>query len=234
LNQAVDTQPFTTKSEGVNPKTRAKTWLEAIGILVRFGLKAALILVLVQAIAYGYVSFQAKGLIYNSAKQVPARPAALVLGTSERLVTGEPNAFFTNRISASAALWNEGKVRLFIVSGERSPYYNEPEKMRRALISRGVPSYAIWLDAGGMRTLDSILRLRDVFGQTGIIIVTQRFHAERALLLAKAIELDAVALAAPDLPGSATNITHLRELPARLLALWDLAGIYGRHTPDKD
>jgi SanA protein len=48
-----------------------------------------------------------------------------------------------------------------------------------------VPESAITRDYAGLRTLDSVVRCRRVFGQTSVVIVSLRFHAERALYLAR-------------------------------------------------
>ena len=49
----------------------------------------------------------------------------------------------------------------------------------------GVPEDAIIGDAKGLRTLDSVLRMRDVFGYDDFITISQRGHCERALYLAE-------------------------------------------------
>lgn len=64
--------------------------------------------------------------------------------------------------------------------------------MRKALIKAGVPDEAIALDYAGFRTLDSVVRAREVFGQgSGFTIISQPFHVERALFLALANGIDA-------------------------------------------
>ncbi len=56
--------------------------------------------------------------------------------------------------------------------------------MRRDLIKGGVDPADIVLDYAGFRTLDSIVRTRKVFDTNDFIIITQRFHCERALFIA--------------------------------------------------
>ncbi len=91
---------------------------------------------------------------------------ALVLGTSKRTRQGWPNAHFTRRIAAAAALYHAGRVRRLIVSGDahNSRGSNEPADMRAALRELGVPDAAITEDPAGFRTLDSVVRAREVFG----------------------------------------------------------------------
>jgi SanA protein len=172
------------------------------------------------------INVLAEGKLYDNPADVPRMRVALVLGTSERMAGGKRNPFFENRIATAAQLYKEGRVQVLLVSGDnRTHYYDEPAMMRRALLRLGIPSYAIWQDDGGTRTIDSIRRCRRVFGQTECVIVSQRFHNQRALFLARAVGLQAVACNAAPVPGWAGIRLELREVGAKVLALWDLAGV---------
>ena len=101
---------------------------------------------------------------------------------------GSPNPFFEKRIETAAELYRIGKIDHFILSGDnRSMYYNEPMAMLKALLKKGVPASAITLDYAGLRTLDSIVRCKQIFGQNKIIIITQPFHSYRALFISSSI-----------------------------------------------
>lgn len=161
--------------------------------------------------------------VFNNVDSIPHRSVALVLGTSNRLTDGSPNPFFTNRIETAYQLFIGGKVDHIIVSGDnRSRFYNEPVAMRNALIKRGVPSSVITLDFAGLRTLDSIVRCKEIFGQDSVTIITQSFHSYRALFISQYYDMDAVVLVA-DEPGSWQSTKVIaRELLARPLAILDL------------
>lgn len=148
---------------------------------------------------------------------------ALVLGTSNKLRNGSANPFFENRIKAAAELFREGKVSHFILSGDnRSIYYNEPMDMKKALIVLGVPDSAITLDYAGLRTLDSIVRSKEIFGQNKITIITQPFHSYRALFISNFYDIEAVALVAQEPNNDASFNIYLREYFARTKAVLDL------------
>lgn len=148
---------------------------------------------------------------------------ALVLGTSHLLTTGAPNPFFDNRMETAAALFKSGKVQHFIVSGDnRTKYYNEPLEMKRALMKLGIPSSAITLDYAGLRTLDSVVRSKEIFGQEKITIVTQTFHCYRALFISDYYGIDAVAYVANEPEAEVTEKVHWREYLARAKAILDL------------
>ncbi|NHX34625.1 DUF218 domain-containing protein, partial [Escherichia coli] len=75
--------------------------------------------------------------------------------------------------------------------------YNEPINMRKDLIKEGVPASKIVLDFAGFRTLDSVVRTKKVFDTDNFTIITQRFHCERAVFIAKHKGIDAQCLAVP-------------------------------------
>src|SRR6266446_6099560 len=142
-----------------------------------------------------------KGRLFSNAARVPRNEVALVLGCSRRLHGGWSNPFFEGRMQAAAALYREGKARSLLLSGDNHVQeYDEPRDMREALLELGVPSSQITLDYAGFRTLDSMARARRVFGLRKLTIVTDDFHAGRALFLAGHCDLDAVALESRPVP----------------------------------
>ena len=161
--------------------------------------------------------------IFDQAVNLPPRSVGLVLGTSQYLRGGLPNAHFANRIAAAAHLYRSGKIRHLLVSGDnRQSNYNEPAMMKKALIAQGVPAAAITCDYAGFRTLDSVVRAKEVFSLTECIIITQRYHNSRALEIARATGLDAVGYCAPDPQFIDTWKTELREVLARTVTVLDL------------
>jgi len=161
--------------------------------------------------------------IYSTIANTPEKDVALILGTSKYTVGGYTNLFFKYRISAAADLYHLGKVKHIIVSGDnRVANYNEPKEMRKALIALGVPSEAITLDYAGFRTLDSVVRCKKVFGQNEIIIISQRFHIERALFISNKYKIDAVGFTAQDPPEKYSIKTRVREYFAKAKAVIDL------------
>lgn len=155
--------------------------------------------------------------------EVPTMKTALLLGTGKTLSNGQPNAYFYNRIQAAADLYKSGKVKYIIVSGDNSQKnYNEPEDMQMALIEYGVPKDNIFLDFAGFRTLDSVVRAKEIFGQNQLIIVSQKFHNERAVFLAKQNGMQAFGYNAPDVNKYAGLKTNLREYLAKAKAYLDL------------
>ncbi|GIV35934.1 MAG: hypothetical protein KatS3mg032_0313 [Cyclobacteriaceae bacterium] len=158
--------------------------------------------------------------VFHQVEALPPHKVGLVPGTSHRLSSGNPNTYFHERMNAAAALYHAGKIKHVIVSGDnRSKYYNEPLEMKKALVARGVPAAAITSDYAGLRTLDSIVRSKKIFGQEQLVIITQPAHAYRALFICQFEGIEAVALAAG--PEKWNNVA-LREILARPMAVLDL------------
>ncbi|TNH80328.1 SanA/YdcF family protein [Aeromonas sobria] len=183
-----------------------------------------LLALIASLLAYSeWIVSDARHYTYDQVEQVPYNRVAVVLGTSKYLSGGGPNHYFKYRIKAAAELYNEAKVDFIIVSGDNATLqYNEPRQMRRALIKAGIPASAIYMDFAGFRTLDSVVRAKEVFGQDRFTVVSQGFHNERAIFIARHFGIDAVGFNAED-PSAYQGIrTRVREVFARLMGLLDL------------
>ena len=77
----------------------------------------------------------------------------------------------------------------------------------------------------GFRTLDSAVRAKKVFNCKSLIIVSQKFHNQRAVFIAHQNEIDAVGFNAKDVE-SKNNFTHIREIGAKFIAVLDLFVFY--------
>ena len=153
--------------------------------IVLFWTAAALIAALEAVLTAGWLVGKTSARIYSSVNDIPARKVGIVLGCPE-YSNGRPSPVLAGRLQAAADLYHAGKVQTLVVSGADYPrrFYNEIPAMTRGLVARGVPEDAIIGDGKGLRTLDSILRMRDVFGYDDFITISQRDHCERALYLA--------------------------------------------------
>ncbi len=79
------------------------------------------------------------------------------------------------------------------MSGDNGTHeYNETDTMRADLIASGIPADKIYGDYAGFRTLDSVVRAREIFGQESYTVISQEFHLQRAVFLARSIGIDAV------------------------------------------
>jgi SanA protein len=170
-----------------------------------------------------WVVRSAEGRIYSDVTLIPHRKIGLLLGTSKEGKSKLPNWYYRYRIMAAIELFKAGKVDYILVSGDNGKEsYNEPETMQADLIAGGVPAGRIILDYAGFRTLDSILRCKEVFGEDSITIISQQFHNERALFIAGHKEVDAIAYNAKDVNKRSGMPTQVREKLARVKMILDL------------
>ena len=194
---------------------------------LRFLLHSCLVLCLLGILAlvcsYWVVRRSAAGRIYGNAKQAPLNDVGLVLGTSKFTRGRFHNPHFDGRMTAAALLYRSGRVRHLLLSGDNgSRGYDEPADMKTALLALGVPAEAMTLDDAGFRTLDSVVRARQVFGQQRLTIVTDRFHAYRAVFLARNRGIDAVAFPSAEVDLRSSFKSRVRESLADVKACLDL------------
>jgi len=191
--------------------------------LFRVALLLAVICVIVLFTADLVCQSAAKGRIFRALSEVPENKVALVLGTAKFTAQGRPNLHFRQRIDAAAALFHARKVEHLLVSGDNgSKDYDEPSDMRDALVAAGVPSEAITCDYAGFRTLDSVVRAKEIFKLSQFTIVSEEFHCQRALWIARKHDVDAIAFAAADLNFRWSARVKVREILARTLCGIDL------------
>ena len=187
-----------------------------------------LILLLVLAVAPpvaadAYVASVASLYVYREVDQVPPRRVALVLGTAKYAPSGNVNHFYARRIQAALDLYETGIVTRILVSGDNSRVgYDEPTRMMEDLVALGVPEAHIQRDFAGFRTLDSVIRAKEVFQLDGFVAVSQEFHCLRAVYLAREAGLDAVGYCAQDVGGATGLKIRVREIAARAQAVLDI------------
>lgn len=161
--------------------------------------------------------------IYSNINQLPTNKAGLVLGTSRYVKGGRENLFYKYRLEAAKKLYDAKKVEYLILSGDNSEiYYNEPQTMKNDLVALGISEKHIYLDYAGFRTLDAVVRAKEIFDQKKITIISQDFHNRRAVYIARSKDIDAIAYNAQDVDMRYGFKTRIRELFARVKVFIDL------------
>ncbi|MEZ9938017.1 vancomycin high temperature exclusion protein [Vibrio breoganii] len=199
-------------------------------MLILLGSGITLCVILLLSSVDFWMSYQAQGRIHKEVESAPARDIALILGTS-KYIGRTLNPYYTYRIDAAIELYKQQKVRGFLLSGDNAHRsYNEPWTMKRDLLRAGIPEELIFLDYAGFRTLDSIVRAKQIFNLNDFTIVTQTFHCDRALFIAHYYKADAICLGVPSpKPRSWFNV-RVREVFARIKAMLD---VYVMNTQPK-
>lgn len=115
----------------------------------------------------------------------PRTEVAVVFGAG--LWDGEPSPYLAHRLDAAAKLYDEGRVKVVLVTGDNSRKdYDEPDAMRAYLIRHGVPDARIVSDYAGFDTWDSCVRAKKIFGVDEAVLISQGFHIRRAVALCEA------------------------------------------------
>ncbi|MFP4065189.1 MAG: vancomycin high temperature exclusion protein [Bacteroidales bacterium] len=205
---------------GKKKKRNRQKWVKRAVVITEVLFLTPLFIILVTNLI---IRVSADSHLYDSLEKIPYKRVGLVLGTSHKIINGGPNPYFHNRMDAAAQLYHNNKVSYLIVSGDnRTKYYNEPMQMKQALINHGVPADVIYSDHAGLRTLDSVIRAKKIFGQDSITIISQRFHNQRAVYIALRQQMEVSAFNAQDVPIDNTDKTIIREWLAKANVFWDL------------
>jgi len=187
----------------------------------QFGLLSLALLIFGIVVCNRSVKDYAREFVYSSSKDIPRNKVGLVLGTSKFAYNGGINPYFRYRMETAYELYHSGKIEHVIVSGDNHVKgYNEPQQMRDYLIDLGVNSNDITMDYAGFRTFDSMIRVKEVFGQNQVTVISQQFHNERAIYLARKNGIDAIAMNAKT-PWYSPRM-RLREYLAKCKAVLDV------------
>ena len=161
--------------------------------------------------------------VFSDLNLIQKNKVGLVLGTSKYLKNGTVNLYFKYRIDATVELYKNNKIECILISGDNSKKdYDEPTDFKNELISKGIPENKIFLDYAGFRTLDSVVRAKLVFGLNNFTLISQQFHNERALYLARKNGINAIAYNAKDVPNKYGIKVKIREYFARTKVFIDI------------
>lgn len=167
--------------------------------VIKLAIIAAIMLIFAGAVLLfgvycNYAIGSCRQYCYDDVEQIPARETALLLGAAKITPSGKPNLYFAGRIAAAVKLFHAGKIKHIIISGDNSRKdYNEPQDMKNSLLEQGIPESAMTLDYAGFRTLDSVVRAKNVFKKDALLIISQPGHTERAVYIARKHGIDAAA-----------------------------------------
>ncbi|QIM67831.1 hypothetical protein A4G16_03765 [Mannheimia granulomatis] len=186
-------------------------------IIVGLNLFAILALLVIDALT----SYIVRDKVYTNIELLPHREYAVVLGTAKFYTKDVINKYYKYRLDTAAELIKDEKVDKLLLSGDnKTPYYNEPKTMTVDLLKMGIATQKIKQDYAGYRTFDSIIRAKEVYKLPPFTIVSQKFHCERALLIAKFRDIDAICYAAK-YPEGAYQV-RVREILARAAMIFSL------------
>lgn len=193
-------------------------------LVIRWGLICAFAVLAIVGLCNLIVIQSARGRTYSDVEKIPCNKVGLVLGTTPKLSNGNDNYYYKCRMQATADLYFAGKISYIIASGDNHiKEYNEPECMLNSLVALGVPDSVTFLDYAGFRTFDSMVRAKIVFGQDSITVISQHWHNQRAIYVARKQGIDIVGFDAQDaIVRKAYIKNHAREILAKVKAVVDV------------
>jgi SanA protein len=163
--------------------------------------------------------------IYTDISAIPQRTAILILGSQIRGQNLSP--VLQDRVDSGITLMEQRKGKKLLLSGDHGQrYYDEVNAMRLYVLANApaIREEDIFMDHAGFNTWDSMYRARDVFEVKDLIIVTQQFHINRAVCMARSLGLDAVGYGINQdrFRGRSLRSWRVREYLARIKAFYSI------------
>lgn len=169
-----------------------------------------------------HIATSTKDQTYRDSSKIPEAYTAIVLGASVRS-NGNLSTILEDRVQSALELYNKGKIKRFLLSGDNgTKTYNEPKAMKAYLIDQGIPEDDIFLDYAGFDTYDSMYRAHSVFNVENAIVVTQEFHLPRALYISNKLGLNYYGFIGDKHKYQRENTNKRRELLANVKAMIEL------------
>jgi vancomycin permeability regulator SanA len=184
-----------------------------------FYLTLGLLLALVAAFLVTYRVVDRRSALDES------QPADVILVLGSAVWPNEqPSPSLRARTERAIELYQEGYAPCLLLSGGLGRYPpEEAEVMRRLVTAAGVPEEALLLDKEAHSTWESVEKARQIMEQEGwksLIVVSDPFHMERALLMASDAGLVAYAVPALDSPTCTIPARRVFYTSREVLALW--------------
>jgi vancomycin permeability regulator SanA len=173
------------------------------------------------AMAYLDVRYSYRDQIVYDIEQIEPVEYGIVFGAG--VVGDRPSVVLQDRVEAAVQLYQKNKVQKLLMSGDgRENDYNEPRVMKQTALGLGVAEEDIVTDNAGLRTYDTCYRAKEVYGIGGAVLVTQDFHLERSLYTCNKLGIDSVGFVADARDYRSGPQFSLREIPASLVAFWEV------------
>ncbi len=175
----------------------------------------SLISILILIVVIGFYVFI---LIYHNQwisniSFIPRSDWLLVLGAGLE-INDQPSPILEDRLISVIKYARKFNPKHIILSGtKKNPDYNEPAAMLNFLLSEGIDRDSIVLDESGFSTYHSCVNLRNKYDPENIVIISQRFHLYRSVMISRLIGLQSFGLIANDLlfSNSLKSFWYLRE-----------------------
>jgi len=200
----------------LNFKAFFSNWRKMLALLSIITLSLALAPFLIHFL----VSYSYSDRKYKEISEIDS-DVVIVFGAG--LLNGEPGPILRDRVQVAVDLYQAGKAKKIIMSGDnRYANYDEPSAMIAMAKELGVPDVMLQPDYAGRRTYDTCLRAREIFDLSSAILVTQGFHMDRALYTCNALGVESIGVIADSSKYPDEWKYSLRDKLALIKALWEI------------
>lgn len=188
---------------------------------ILIGLCLVLLSTVIASQVWIYIS--TKNSIYSHSSELMHNKVGLIPGCNKYVSNGIINLYYQQRINAGVKLYKDKKIDFILVSGDNAhASYDEPTEMKKSLIEAGIPKEKIYLDYAGFRTLDTIIRAKEVFQLTEVTFISQNLQNQRGVFIGMNRGIDVTAFNAGTVSIRHGYKTVLRELFAKIKMILDL------------
>ncbi len=147
--------------------------------------------------------------------------AVIVLGAGVYR-DGSLSPMLQYRMETTLECYRSGAVKKIFVTGDhRLGEYDEVDHMVEYLVEHGVPESAIEFDYNGFSTYESMVHAARDFGIRRAVVVTQKYHIYRAMMIGRSRGMELRGLPARNWQMSAGTVKRsIREWAACVKDLW--------------
>lgn len=163
--------------------------------------------------------------VYTDIKKLPEVDAIIVLGAK---VSKEKLSYvLEDRLISGVNIIYADKAQAILLSGDHGQKeYDEVNGMRKYILRRNfnIKKEQIFMDHAGFDTYDSMFRAKEIFNIKSAIIVTQDFHINRSVYIARNLGIDAYGFSVDEsmYKESIRLNWRIRELLSRVKAFKDV------------
>lgn len=172
-----------------------------------------------------YIVKTTQDYVFTDIKKLPKVDAIIVLGA--RVNNEQLSYVLEDRLVAGVNIIYANKAEAILLSGDHGQKdYDEVNSMRKYIIRRNlnIQKEQIFMDHAGFDTYDSMFRAKEIFGIKSAIIVTQDFHINRSVYIARSLGIEAYGFAVDESKyvESLRLNWRVRELLSRVKAFKDV------------
>jgi len=151
-----------------------------------------LLIIIIFILSLIFFDWKIQDLKKFNIENVESKDIAIVFGAGIK-ANNEPSDILADRVEVAVDLYNNGKVKKILMSGDNSTvYHNESLVMKEHAVSLGVEENDIILDFAGFNTYSTCVRAKEIFNISSAILVTQDYHLNRALYLCNNVGVDSI------------------------------------------